>query len=172
MSVNNVSVILREILISTFTYNISSLEHLSRLKPLTRYKYLCQKCHSGLLKFQGIDWSPAHLLLWFQQLVLEPSLPASPLRTSEPEFLDFHAFEFSAMIQKQECEQAVYSESCSCHKAIIFHLGSHVLDLVEGSLQHRVHIRQHVLLCCSHFLISYLLKLYVNLSKTREIWLR
>ena len=42
------------------------------------------------------------------------------------------------------------------------HLGSHVLDLVEGSLQHGVNIGQHVLLCCSNFLISDLLNLCVN----------
>merc|ERR1719391_233151 len=35
-------------------------------------------------------------------------------------------------------------------------LGSHVLDLVEGSFQHRVNICQHVLLCSSHFLVSHL----------------
>ena len=50
------------------------------------------------------------------------------------------------------------------------HLGSHVLDLVEGSLQHGVNIGQHVLLCCSNFLISDLLNLCVNKKTNHRKW--
>ena len=61
----------------------------------------------------------------------------------------------------------------SDHAMLVGHLGSHVLDLVEGSFQHRVNICQHVLLCSSHFLVSHLLDLCVNVricTMEKEAW--